>query len=165
MSLKKRVFSNNLIRNYIDYNNLKNGCEHLKTIKHIDNNAVLKQFKNYESKQSLSNAYFTYTDDKIEICPITCLTETNNSFVDNHHLNKTVCQQERLVLFPTGKTIKKNKILSPLSTINLSNWCNNKNYNIDYLCDSGEHMIKTDECHCPDIKNVSFCKIPKRLFI
>ena len=88
MSSKKRVFSTNNTFNYNDLYKIKNGCEILKTIKSEDNNARLKQFKNYKQLQILNKAYFTFIDNNtIEVNRVRDLYSSNNSYSNNEDNN------------------------------------------------------------------------------
>lgn len=89
MSSKKRVFATNNIINYNDLYQLKSGCEILKTVKNEDNNAILKQFKNYNQWQILNKAYYTFIDnDAIEVNNVRDLYNSNNSYSNSECENE-----------------------------------------------------------------------------
>lgn len=165
MFSKKRVFSNNKIVNYIDYNNLKNGCETLKTIKYANNTAILKQFKNHQSWQTLSNAYFPYIDNHvIEVSSVTNLYESSESYIEDP-ININNCQIERNILYPTGKIFARKQVTKQFpSNIDLSKWCTKNNEHYD--C---EPCNKSHDCKCCNKtykhKKCGLCKNARDLFI
>ena len=166
MFSKKRVFSNNKIVNYIDYNNLKNGCETLKTIKYANNTAILKQFKNHQSWQTLSNAYFPYIDNHvIEVSPVTNLYESSESYIEDP-ININNCQIEQNILYPNGKIVAKKQVTKQFpSNIDLSKWCNKCNLNINI----NNERYNSDDCGCCKKtykhKKCGLCKNARNLFI
>jgi hypothetical protein len=161
MFSKKRVFSNNKIVNYIDYNNLKNGCETLKTIKCSNNTAILKQFKNHQSWQTLSNAYFPYIDNHvIEVSPVTNLYESSESYIEDP-ININNCQIEKNILYPNGKIVARKQVTKQFpSNIDLSKWCNKH-----YECEPCNKTNKPDECEpCNKTNKPNKCKCCKKTY-
>lgn len=188
MSSKKRVFSNNNKLNYNDYYKIKNGSEILKIVKSENNQAILKQFKNYQSWQTLSTAYFPFiNNDECEIKSITNMYNSNESFVnqhkvdhhnsccyecgyEKHKIHKNICKEERNILYPTGKIITKKEITPQFpSNIYLCNWCNNKTNNLCKLNHHHDHHhIETNiskNCDCKNKKKCNLCKNARKLFI
>jgi hypothetical protein len=129
----KRVFTkNDLDNNYNDYNSIKSGSEILKTIKSQDKNAILNQFKNYNSWQTLSSAYFKYIDNtELDLTYLKNIYNSNESFIDESHKPiSNICISEKNILYPYGKIVTK-RVAHPYfpSNLYLCRWCNNKNIN------------------------------------
>lgn len=129
----KRVFSSdNLGIDYINYNKLKNGCEILKSIKSEDNLAILDKFKNYNTRQTLNNAYFKYINNNdVEVQYVKNIYSANQSFIDKkcepNEESFGICSANNEYLYPYGNIVKKRQISPSYSTkIYLCKWCNNK---------------------------------------
>jgi hypothetical protein len=127
----KRVFTkNNLDINYADYNSVKSGSEILKAIKSENKNAVLKQFKNFNSWQTMTSAYFKYIDNKeVNLTYLKNIYNSNESFIDKScETIPNTCDSEKNILYPYGKIITK-RIVNPSFPTNLylCRWCNNNN--------------------------------------
>ena len=170
MSLK-RVFSNNKVVNYIDYNNLKNGCETLKTIKYDNNIAILKQFKNHQSWQTLSKAYFPYINDNYveSICPLTNLYDSTESYrnCDDNDimLYNNNCQINKNILYPNGKIIARKQVIQQFpSNIDVSKWCKNNNKIINNITYNKEDY-NCEICKTYKYKNCGLCRNARNLFI
>lgn len=166
MISKKRIFSNNKITNYCDYNNNKNGCETLKTIKTYDNQAILKQFKSYKTWQILSASYFSHFDNSsIEPCYVKNLYDSNKSYIDDDECyTKNICELEKNILYPQGKIIEKKTVIQQFpSNIYLNNWCNINRCNINKI-PIPRHKNKCD-CGYKTTKKCGLCKNASALFI
>lgn len=169
----KRVFTkNDLDINYQDYNSVKSGSEILKAIKLEDKNAILKQFKNYNSWQTLSSAYYKYIDNtEVNLVYLKNIYNSNESFIDELHKPiSNICISEKNILYPYGKIVTK-RAINPYfpSNLYLCRWCNNKNINnnVKHIekCSSIEKPSSVKECNCPEkIENSKKTK-PRPLFI
>lgn len=150
----KRVFSNSNIEvDYINYYNIKNGCEILKTIKQENNIAIINKFKNYKTWQTLNEAYFKYINDNITVNYLTDIYSANSSFInkcnENESENNDKFTCEEYTLYPYGKILNKNQISPTYSTdIYLCKWCNksNKVINLDSInkCNKSNKDINLD---------------------
>jgi hypothetical protein len=142
----KRVFTkNDLDINYHDYNTIKNGSEILKTIKSENKNAILNKFKNFNSWQTISSAYFKYiNNDELELTYLKNIYNSNESFT--YELCEPIidlCASEKNTLYPYGKIITK-RVTNPSfpSNLYLCRWCNNK----DVLNENDFKDIKKYDC-------------------
>lgn len=138
----KRLFTkNDLSINYHDYNTVKTGSEILKTIKSENKNAVLNKFKNYNSWQIISSAYFKYiNNNEDDFTYLKNIYNSNESFTNELYkpiINDT-CVSEKNILYPYGEIMTK-KVTNPsfTSNIELCRWCNNK----DLLNDNNYKII------------------------
>jgi len=150
----KRVFTkNDLDINYSDYNTIKSGSEILTAIKSQNKNAILKQFKNYNSWQTMSAAYFKYLDNTaLDSAYLKNIYNSNESFINKlcEPLPNT-CPSEKNTLYPYGKIITK-RIVTPSFPTNLylCRWCNNK----IIINDNNLKNIEKHECNCIKKKDV-----------
>jgi hypothetical protein len=151
----KRVFSNkDLTIDYKDYNKIKNGCEILKTIKREDPNAILNQFKNYNSWQSINTAYFKYIDiNRSHIGYLTDLYSANESFIEKScPTDLNICKQEKNILYPYGNIIEKTNTITYFPTkICLNQWCNKnvvKDNDNDNNCIKEDYSCSEETCSC-----------------
>jgi hypothetical protein len=175
MYTSKRVFNKNDINlNYRDYNKIKNGIEILKTIKTENNLAILKQFTNYNSLQTLSSAYYPFIDNNtVDVTYLKNIYNANESFTYNEEDLDDISMCKN-TLYPYGKIISK-KIINPQFSTNiyLCKWCNNKpkiQQNLYEVDESYSHdcNCKSDIKHCNyknNIKHCNLCKNARALFI
>lgn len=173
----KRIFSNGEIIYYSDYTRIKSGCEILKTIKGQDRDAVLNQFRNHQTWQTLSKAYYPYiNNDACDISYIKDLYNSSESYIieDKCYKNysnyddNTQCNKN--VLYPYGNIVVKKVVVEQFpSAIHLCNWCNNKRdieCKYRYKCDNiSPCPPKKDECNCARKKHCGLCKNARPLFI
>jgi len=169
MIVKNRIFSNNKIINYCDYNNNKNGCETLKTIKTYDNQAILKKFKSYKTWQILSASYFShFENNSLESCYVKNLYDSNKSYIDDECYTKNICELEKNILYPQGKIIEKKTVIQQFpSNIYLNNWCNINRCDINKIPIPCHKEKKKCECNCvyKCEKKCGLCKNATALFI
>lgn len=143
----KRVFTKNeLDINYHDYNTVKNGSEILKTIKSENKNAILNKFKNYNSWQTITSAYFKYiNNNELDLTYLKNIYNSNESFIDElcKPITHDICILEKNTLYPYGKIITK-RVTNPTfpSKIYLCRWCNNK----DQFNDNNYKNIQKCDC-------------------
>jgi len=143
----KRVFTkNDLSINYHDYNTVKTGSEILKTIKSENKNAILNKFKNYNSWQTISSAYYKYiNNNEVDMTYLKNIYESNQSFTDElcKPIIDDTCVSEKNILYPYGKITTK-KVTNPSfpSNIYLCRWCENK----DVLNDNNSKNIQKCDC-------------------
>jgi hypothetical protein len=129
----KRVFTkNNLTINYHDYISVKSGSEILKSIQSENKNAILNKFRNYNSWQTISSAYFTHVNNnELDLTYLKNIYNANQSFIDQScdpiidDPSDDPCVSEKNILYPYGEIITK-KVTNPSfqSNIYLCRWCN-----------------------------------------
>lgn len=142
----KRVFTkNDLDINYHDYNTVKTGSEILKAIKSENKNAILNQFKNYNSWQTISSAYFKHiNNNELDFGYLKNIYNSNESFIyESCEPITHTCTSEKNILYPYGQIISK-RVINPSfpSNIYLCRWCNNKHI----LNDDNFKNIKKYDC-------------------
>jgi hypothetical protein len=155
----KRVFSNSDLEvDYINYYKIKNGCEILKTIKRENNISIINKFKNYNTWQTLNEAYFKYINNNITVNYSSDIYSANSSFINKCDVkeldtdDKLTC--EKYTLYPYGNILNKNQISPSYSTnIYLCKWCNKSTTEIDSnsinKCDKSNKCNKCDKNRKP----------------
>jgi len=156
----KRIFSNSNIEiDYINYNKIKNGCVILKSIKSENNVAIIDRYNNYNTWQTLNNAYFKYIDNKPSINYLRNIYDSNESFIDKClvYNQNDICFKDKNILYPYGNIINKKQISPSYSSkIYICKWCNTHAKEQEPVIDE---FIKNDKC------KQCICKKYKPLFI
>lgn len=180
---KKRVFANDHTIFYTDYIPLKNGIVCLRTIKSdpSSRNAVLNRFVSYKQFQTLTDAYYLYSQCKNHPkCQTDSIRNINNSYksffkYNNNYSLKYPSECDKNYIYPKGLIdYNKNDIFLFPSKLEMANWCNvehNKCNECEIInpqiinpdkcqTDNGTHHIENN-CTC----KTGLCKNARNLFI
>ena len=169
---QRRVFSTPHTINFIDYNNLKNGNEVIKTTKNNNEYAIFNKYISYAQRKTINNSYFNFLNNEINvISPLGNLRNNNTSFLSPQNKNNLEDHNNNCILnnnqlLPHGNIIKKGTTAQSFNNnLKISKWCN-KYANCMTNCGikNNKHIIKNitkikvyHECKCGEMNRECLC--------